>query len=150
MPDRIFGEIPGIPEGSECENRLFLSKYGVHRPIRAGVSGTATEGADSVILSGGYEDDEDYGHTIIYAGNGGRSYKTGMQAADQQLDRKNLALVLNYERDLPVRLIRGANAKNQFAPALGYRYDGLFNVASYWPATGRSGFVVWYFRLIKP
>lgn len=149
MAVRIFGEIPGIPEGSEFENRLFLSKYGVHRPIRAGVSGTATEGADSVILSGGYEDDEDFGHTVIYAGNGGRSNKTGLQVADQQLDRKNLALVLNQERNLPVRLIRGVNPKNPFAPTLGYRYDGLYWVESYWEGKGQSGFVVWYFRLIK-
>ena len=149
MPSRIFGDIPGIPEGSEFENRLFLSKYGVHRPIRAGVSGTATEGANSVILSGGYEDDEDYGHTIIYAGNGGRSYKTGTQVADQQLDGKNLALAFNYEHDLPVRLIRGANPKNPFSPSVGYRYDGLFRIASYWPALGESGFIVWYFRLVK-
>ena len=48
-----------------------------------------------------------------------------------------------------MRLIRGANPKNPFAPLLGYRYDGLFTVASYWPAPGKSGFVVWYFRLIK-
>ena len=77
MAVRIFGDIPGIPEGSEFENRLFLSKYGVHRPIRAGVSGTATEGADSLVVAGGYEDDEDHGDVIIYAGNGGRNNRTG-------------------------------------------------------------------------
>ncbi len=44
--DRIFGEITGIPEGSEFENRFYLSQYGVHRPLQAGISGSQTEGAD--------------------------------------------------------------------------------------------------------
>ena len=51
---RVFGEITGIPEGSEFENRVSLSHYGVHRPLQAGISCSQTEGADSIVLSGGY------------------------------------------------------------------------------------------------
>ncbi|MDB5239528.1 MAG: hypothetical protein JWP57_153 [Spirosoma sp.] len=89
MAKRVFGNIPGIPEGSEFENRYFLSNYGIHRPLQAGISGSQTEGADSIVLSGGYEDDEDLGDVIIYTGHGGRSLDTGLQVADQQLVRLN-------------------------------------------------------------
>ncbi len=149
MKARFFGEIPGIPEGSEFENRLFLSEYGVHRPLQAGISGSQTEGADSIVLSGGYEDDEDLGDVIIYTGHGGRSLETGLQVTDQQLVRQNLALALNCQRGLPVRVIRGYTHKSSFSPLQGYRYDGLFRVDSYWRGTGRSGFIVWRFRLVK-
>ncbi len=146
---RVFGEIAGIPEGSEFENRYYLSKYGVHKPLRAGISGSQTEGADSIILSGGYEDDNDQGDVIIYTGHGGRSQVTGQQVADQQLTHQNLALTLNCQRGLPVRVIRGQVQQSVFSPAQGYRYDGLYRVDGYWQEKGLSGFVVWRFRLVK-
>ncbi|MBC8152438.1 MAG: HNH endonuclease, partial [Bacteroidetes bacterium] len=131
------------------ENRYFLSQYGVHRPLQAGISGSQTEGADSIVLSGGYEDDEDNGDTIIYTGHGGRSIETGVQVADQHLVRQNLALALNCQRGLPVRVVRGYNHKTAFSPSQGYRYDGLFRVDSYWREKGQSGYFVWRFYLIK-
>ncbi|GAB3950358.1 HNH endonuclease [Spirosoma harenae] len=146
---RIFGEIEGILEGSEFENRYYLSYYGVHKPLQAGISGSQTEGADSIVLSGGYEDDEDYGDIIIYTGHGGRSQSTGAQVADQQLTHQNLALVLNCQRGLPVRVVRGYNHKSPFSPEQGYRYDGLYRIESYWREKGLSGFFVWRFQLIK-
>lgn len=149
MPIRTFGEITGIPEGSEFENRYYLSQYGVHKPLRAGISGSQTEGADSIILSGGYEDDEDYGDVIVYTGHGGRSQVTGLQVADQQLTHQNVALTVNCQKSLPVRVIRGANPKSAFAPVEGYRYDGLYHVDSYWQEKGVSGFLVWRFRFVK-
>ncbi|WP_420149923.1 YDG/SRA domain-containing protein [Spirosoma sp.] len=149
MLKRIFGEIDGIQEGSEFENRYYLSKYDVHRPLRAGISGSQTEGADSIILSGGYEDDEDYGDIIIYTGHGGRSQATGLQVADQQLTHQNVALTVNCQRELPVRVIRGQSQKSAFSPVAGYRYDGLYRVDSYWQEKGLSGFLVWRFRLVK-
>lgn len=39
--------------------------------MQAGISGSGEEGADSVVVSGGYEDDEDYGDVIVYTGHGG-------------------------------------------------------------------------------
>ena len=146
---RIFGEIEGIPEGSEFENRYFLSQYGVHRPLQAGISGSQVEGADSIILSGGYEDDEDHGDVIIYTGHGGRSQITGAQVANQTLTRQNLALALNCQLGLPIRVIRGSNHPSSFSPQTGYRYDGLYRVDHYWREVGRSGFDIWRFRLVK-
>jgi putative restriction endonuclease len=58
---RIFGEIPGQPEGTTYTDREEVHTSGVHRPLQAGISYSEREGADSIIVSGGYEDDEDYG-----------------------------------------------------------------------------------------
>src|SRR5262245_22039326 len=72
MSRPVFGVLPGIPVGSEFQDRAELTRRGVHRHLQAGIAGTATDGADSIVLSGGYEDDEDLGDMIIYTGSGGR------------------------------------------------------------------------------
>ncbi len=149
MVTRIFGHIPGYPEGSQFESRAALSQAGVHRPLQAGISGSQKEGADSIVLSGGYEDDEDKGDVILYTGHGGRSLETGRQIGDQPLSRGNLALVRSHMEGLPVRVIRGADHQSPYAPTIGYRYDGLYRVDDYWREVGRSGFYVWRYRLTK-
>lgn len=149
MPERIFGHIPGFPEGSIFESRAALSEAGLHRPTVAGISGSAREGADSIVLSGGYEDDEDHGNTIVYTGHGGRDTMSGKQVADQSFTRGNRALAYSSLNGLPVRVIRGAGHDSPLSPSRGYRYDGLFLVDDYWQEPGRSGFLVWRFRLIR-
>jgi putative restriction endonuclease len=93
---------PGYPEGSEFASRDELNKTGVHRPTQAGISGAADEGADSIVVSGGYEDDRDNGDEIIYTGHGGRDPNTGKQIADQQFDRGNKALATIIRRTILV------------------------------------------------
>lgn len=66
MADRVFGEIPGMPVGTGFTSRREVADSGVHRPTQAGISGSGLEGADSIVVSGGYEDDEDLGNVIIY------------------------------------------------------------------------------------
>tara|TARA_B100000315_G_scaffold235521_1_gene250523 strand:- start:991 stop:1776 length:786 start_codon:yes stop_codon:yes gene_type:complete len=149
MPERIFGHIEGHPEGSIFKSRQHLSQHGVHRPPRAGISGGAEEGADSIVLSGGYEDDKDYGNAIIYTGRGGQNRTTQQHVSDQQLTRQNLALARNKNLALPVRVIRGHTHTSEFSPNEGYRYDGLFYVDDYWIERGQSGFKVVRFKLIK-
>jgi putative restriction endonuclease len=131
------------------DNRRALSEAGVHCPTMGGISGSGTEGADSIVLSGGYEDDEDLGDTIVYTGHGGNDPATARQIADQELSRGNLGLAVSCRDGLPVRVVRGAGLDSPFAPAQGYRYDGLYRVESYWHEQGRSGFLVWRFRLVR-
>jgi putative restriction endonuclease len=146
---RIFGHVPGYREGYEFSSRLDLSASGVHAPRQAGISGSQREGADSIVLSGKYEDDEDHGDLLIYTGHGGRDPESGKQVTDQEMVRNNLALALSCQRGLPVRVVRGGDRGNPFAPDEGYRYDGLFRVEDYWRETGKSGYSVWRFRLRK-
>jgi putative restriction endonuclease len=149
VPERVFGHIPGYPEGCRCESRAELSEAGVHRPLIAGISGSEREGADSIVLSGGYEDDEDLGDEIVYTGHSGRDEDSGRQKAHQRLTRGNLALAHSSIEGLPVRVIRGARLDSIYAPRSGYCYDGLYMVDDYWQELGRSGFRVWRYRLIK-
>ena len=149
MAERIFGHMPGYPEGSLFEDRAELRESGVHRPIQAGISGSQTEGAESIVLSGGYEDDADDGDVIVYTGQGGRDQLTGQQVYDQPFSRGNRALALSKQNGLPVRVVRGSNHDSPHSPPHGYSYDGLYTVEEYWHEPGRSGFEVWRFRLAK-
>ena len=77
----VFGDIPGFPPGSHFASRSELHAAGLHRHTMAGISGSQSKGADAIVLSGGYEDDEDHGDEIIYTGQGGN--RDGRQVADQ-------------------------------------------------------------------
>jgi putative restriction endonuclease len=149
MAERIFGHIPGYPIGSVFLSRSELSQASVHRPTQAGIAGSAEEGAASIILSGGYEDDEDWGDEILYTGQGGRDFDSGRQMRHQALNRGNLALAKSKLHGLPVRVIRGARHVSPYSPQSGYRYDGLYRVADYWLEGGKSGYDVWRFLLRK-
>lgn len=146
--ERIFGHIPGVNVGATFESFAAMNAAKIHRPSQGGISASENEGADSIVVSGGYEDDQDFGEEIIYTGQGGRD-SSGKHVSDQPLKRGNLALVKNQLEGLPVRVIRGAHTKNQHAPKSGYRYDGLYIVDSHWHETGKSGFKVWRYRLLK-
>ncbi|MER5894819.1 YDG/SRA domain-containing protein [Streptomyces sp. NPDC001876] len=144
----MIGELPGIAVGQAFPNRRALHDAGVHRPLQAGICGTRQTGAESIVVSGGYADDEDYGVVIIYTGHGGRDPETQKQVAEQSLtDSGNAALVTSYLEGFPVRVVRGAQARSPHAPAEGYRYDGLFGIASFGSKMGVDGFRVWQFRL---
>ncbi|MDX2419225.1 MAG: YDG/SRA domain-containing protein, partial [Xanthomonadales bacterium] len=101
---RHFGEIEGVVAGTEYASRADLTASGIHRPTQAGISGSSKAGADSIVVSGGYEDDEDYGDYLIYGGQAGFDPNTKQQNEDAQLVRGNLALVVSYNKGLPVRV----------------------------------------------
>ena len=140
MADRIFGHPPGVPVGTIFPSRKALKEAGVHSQLIAGISGAKPEGADAVVLSGEYEDDEDWGAEAIYTGQGGRDPATGTQVADQELTRGNLGLIITRNNGLPLRIIRKFDEQ--------YRYDGLYRIADAWHERGRSGYRVWRYRLV--
>ena len=112
MPDRFFGEIPQAPQATTWPTRQALSEAGIHRPTMGGISGTKVAGADSIVVSGGYEDDQDLGDEIIYTGAGGNDPGTGKQIAHQELDQfGNAGLVTSQLEGLPVRVIRDRRSR---------------------------------------
>jgi putative restriction endonuclease len=149
LSDRKFGDIPGVLTGTLFPTRRALADAGLHAPLQAGISGNGKEGAESIVLSGGYEDDLDFGDVIIYTGQGGRDPETGSQTADQELTRGNLGLVVSQRNGFPIRVIRGSEHRSMLSPESGYRYDGLFFVDSHWHEKGKAGFRVFRFRLVK-
>lgn len=75
-PDH-FGPIPaendpvrkqGVLVGELWTDRLACRQWGAHLPHVAGIAGQSNYGAQSVALSGGYQDDEDHGEWFLYTG----------------------------------------------------------------------------------
>ena len=60
-----IGALPDISIGQLFNSRRELYEAGVHRAREAGIVGRSEVGAESMVLSGGYADDEDYGEIII-------------------------------------------------------------------------------------
>ena len=141
----IFGNIENIEVGQIFENREVLSKARIHGPTMAGIWGRESEGACSIVLSGGYEDDIDELDYIFYTGQGGQDIPGGKQVADQEFVRGNKALMLSCKYSLPIRVTRGHQIKN--GPTKGYRYDGLYYVNKFERVKGKSGYYICRFHL---
>lgn len=58
----------GVLVGEMWEDRMECRQWGAHFPHVAGIAGQSDYGAQSVALSGGYEDDEDHGDWFLYTG----------------------------------------------------------------------------------
>lgn len=150
MADYFFGEIVGNPEYTTYADRDAAMKAGVHQLNMQGISGNSAVGANSIVVNGGYEDDEDYGDVIIYTGAGGNDTRTKKQVAHQSFAQfANAGLVVSEEHGLPVRVIRGSRGDPAHSPPSGFRYDGLYRVDSHWYETGKSGFRVCRYRLVR-
>ncbi|NJW54158.1 YDG/SRA domain-containing protein [Salinimicrobium oceani] len=150
MSNIIFGNPDGVKEGTWYPDRASLIGAGLHRNTIAGIDGNGTEGAAAIVISGGYEDDVDYGDEIIYTGHGGNDPSTGKQIAHQCWDDPgNHGLVTSHKKKLPVRVIRGWKHNSIFSPKSGYSFDGLYHVVDYSEKLGKSGFKICQFKLEK-
>ncbi|KAF5311823.1 hypothetical protein D9619_003200 [Psilocybe cf. subviscida] len=149
---KTYGSIPGIEVGTWWEGRKGCSVDAIHAPIVAGIA-FGKQGAYSVALSGGYDDDVDMGYAFTYTGSGGRDLKgtkanpknlrTAPQSSDQTFENPaNKALQVSCKTKKPIRVIRGFKGKSHYAPSEGYRYDGLYRVEKAWMEEGVSGFQV--------
>ncbi|MFD9962615.1 YDG/SRA domain-containing protein [Amycolatopsis sp. NPDC058986] len=143
-----YGELPNVPPGTVFSSRKAAAASGVHRALIAGIVGTRALGAESIVASGGYEDDVDYGTVIIYTGHGGQD-ASGKQVKDQTFDSSgNAALQTSMIKGAAVRVIRGSDPDSPHAPDEGYRYDGLFRVEDAVREKGRRGYLVCRFRMV--
>lgn len=151
-----FGDIPGVPLFSTWKSRKACSDSGVHCGLIAGIQGSGVRGAYSIVLSGQYNDDDDGGETFMYTGTGGlakvtskgKATKFGKQIEDQSFKHfHNKALLLSCKNQTPVRVVRGYKCDSKYAPAEGYRYDGLYVVDEATLEEGMSGFKVCRFAL---
>jgi len=160
-----FGPIPGVEVGMSWLFRVQISEEGIHRPPVGGIAGSAKIGCPSIVLAGGYEDDEDNGDEFTYTGSGGRDLsgnkRTAEQSSDQKLERTNAAIARSckarfdikkggdagdkWKEGKPIRVVRNYKGQkhSKYAPEEGNRYDGIYKVVKYWPEKGQSGFIVW-------
>ena len=142
----VFGHIDGISIGQIFASRKDVAAAGLHSPPMAGIWGS-NEGAYSIVLSGGYEDDIDELNYISFTGQGGQDSPGGKQIADQEFTRGNRGLQLSCQYRLPVRVIRGHQIPN--GPESGYRYDGLYYVDRFERIRGKREFYICRFHLVS-
>ncbi|GLT99285.1 hypothetical protein SLE2022_167300 [Rubroshorea leprosula] len=151
---RIVGSIPGLEVGDVFFFRMELCVLGLHGHPQAGIDYlTASQSsngqpiATSIIVSGGYEDDQDAGDLIIYTGQGGQD-KFSRQCMHQKLEGGNLALERSMQYGIEVRVIRGIKYENGVSSKL-YVYDGLYRILDCWFDIGKSGFGVFKYKLLR-
>ncbi|XP_004292255.1 PREDICTED: histone-lysine N-methyltransferase family member SUVH9-like [Fragaria vesca subsp. vesca] len=151
---RIVGSIPGVYVGDLFFFRMELCVVGIHGQVQAGIdylpgsqSSNREPIATSIIVSGGYEDDEDAGDVIIYTGHGGQD-KFNKQCAHQKLEGGNLALERSMHYGIEVRVIRGRKIQSVVSQKV-YVYDGLYRILETWLDVGKSGFGVYKFKLLR-
>ncbi|TYH54936.1 hypothetical protein ES332_D09G204200v1 [Gossypium tomentosum] len=150
-PDRNQGVLVG-----ECwEDRLECRQWGAHLPHVAGIAGQSNYGAQSVALSGGYEDDEDHGEWFLYTGSGGRDLSGNKrtnkeQSFDQKFEKMNEALRVSCKKGYPVRVVRSHKEKrSSYAPEKGVRYDGVYRIEKCWRKVGIQGFKVCRYLFVR-
>lgn len=146
---RIFGPIEDVVVGSVYKTREELREAGIHMPLQGGISGNASEGAESIVLSGGYPDDEFSEDSILYTGSGKRDPHSDALMQDQELIRTNKALAKSSDEGLPIRVVQALGVRRKQLPTQGYRYEGIYFIENYSRVTGVDGYKIWQFRLIK-
>ncbi|XP_042515146.1 histone-lysine N-methyltransferase family member SUVH9-like [Macadamia integrifolia] len=152
---RIIGSIPGIYVGDVFFFRMELCVIGLHGQPQAGIdyvsasqSSNGEPIATSIVVSGGYEDDEDAGDEIIYTGQGGQDRQLARQCVHQKLEGGNLALERSKYYGIEIRVIRGFKYERSITSKI-YVYDGLYRIVDCWFDVGKSGFGVYKYRLVR-
>ncbi|MCJ1384740.1 hypothetical protein MMC17_007858 [Xylographa soralifera] len=104
--------------------QICALRDGAHGEMEAGIHGQAGKGAYSIVMSSGGYSDVDNGEHITYCGTA--SANTTPTAG---------TILLKESKSLhsPVRVLRSyaLPASNQYRPAKGLRYDGLYDVVGY-------------------
>ncbi|XP_071701979.1 E3 ubiquitin-protein ligase ORTHRUS 2-like [Rutidosis leptorrhynchoides] len=145
----------GVLVGETWEDRMECRQWGAHLPHVAGICGQSEYGAQSVALSGGYEDDEDHGEWFLYTGSGGRDLSGNKrtnktQSFDQKFDKSNEALRVSCKKGYPVRVVRSHKEKRSaYAPEQGVRYDGVYRIEKCWRKPGIQGYKVCRYLFVR-
>ncbi|KAK9934254.1 hypothetical protein M0R45_021406 [Rubus argutus] len=146
----------GVMVGETWRFRMECRQWGIHRSVVAGIFGQSKVGSQSVVLSGGYVDDEDHGEWFIYTGSGGRDLSgnkrtNNKQSKDQEFTNHNEALRLSCRKGYPVRVVRSHKEKrSSYAPSEGVlRYDGVYRIEKCWRKKGTQGFKVCRYLFVR-
>lgn len=145
----------GVLVGQCFANRHKSRQWGVHRPLVCGISGQSNVGAQSVVLSGGYVEDEDHGEWFLYTGSGGRDLSGNKrtnkeQSFDQEFKNFNEALRVSCKKGYPVRVIRSYKEKrSSYAPEKDLRYDGIYRIEKCWRKFGQQGFKICRYLFVR-
>ncbi|KAL3839233.1 hypothetical protein ACJIZ3_023824 [Penstemon smallii] len=110
----------GLLVGETWKDRMECRQWGPHFPHVAGIFGQSEHGAQSVALSGGYEDDEEHGEWFLYTGSGGRDLsgnkRINKKQSSETFFKFNVALRVSCRHGYPVRVV----SIIQICPQVGY------------------------------
>lgn len=151
---KVFGH-NGLQVGDWWPIQLLALFHGAHGSGRAGIAGNAETGAHSVVTAGGlYEElDEDKGDVLFYSGS--NSHDNTDPKDPFPSSTGTLALKASQRLRKPVRVLRAAGSRSsksnaatlRLRPTVGFRYDGLYRVATMQLKTNANGGLYEQFRL---
>ncbi|WP_405859997.1 YDG/SRA domain-containing protein [Streptomyces sp. NBC_01515] len=144
--ERVIGHIEGVDVGAVFHRRLDVMRAKLHRTNQKGISWLADEDGsevgDAIVLNGGYEDDEDHWTWVRYTGASPDKDKDeqtkSLLRSQSWAYRDNAALKRSYERNHPVRVIRGYGGDSRYSLPDDYKYDGLYEITAIRTAVSRS------------
>ncbi|XP_039284672.1 uncharacterized protein LOC111047469 [Nilaparvata lugens] len=141
----VYGGIEGVAIGDWWLTSRECWHAGVHRPPNTSAFlHCGPQGAYSITLSDQCSaDDVDGGDRFTLSTGGKGAADTGSN--EQTLSFDTVTLVASKESGNPIRLVRTHKLKSAYAPDIGYRYDGLYEVENYWVATSLDGATVYKF-----
>ncbi|WP_329276365.1 YDG/SRA domain-containing protein [Streptomyces sp. NBC_01451] len=137
--ERAIGLIEGVAVGDLFGSRLDVMGAQLHQANQKGISWLKDEEdglpvADAIVLNGGYVDDDDRWTWMKYTGGSKgkeRDSNTRRLLSSQSWSYvDNAALKRSFERNYPIRIIRGYEGDERYSPPKGYRYDGLFRITA--------------------
>ncbi|GLT70703.1 hypothetical protein SLA2020_427640 [Shorea laevis] len=131
VPNGNFGPIlpehdpqrnQGVLVGEIWEDRFECRQWGVHFPLVGGIAGQNKVGAQSVVLSGGYQD-EDHRGWFLYSGNGGRNLRgnkrtSKKQSFHQKFTQLNQSLRVSCIEGYPIRVVRSHKENAHVMPQM--------------------------------
>ncbi|GLT70701.1 hypothetical protein SLA2020_427620, partial [Shorea laevis] len=164
VPEGHFGPIlpehdpqrnQGVLVGEIWEYRFEYRQWGVHFPFVGGIAGQNKVGVQSVVLTGGYQD-EDRGAWFLYSGSGGRNLRGNKrtckkQSFHQKFTQLNQALRISCIEGYPIRVVRShTENRSCYAPdGKGLRYDGIYRIEMCWRKTGSQGFKICRYLFVR-
>jgi len=146
-PADTFGH-NGLSVGEWWPFQSFSLRDGAHGAKMGGIYGKLSRGAYSVVISGGiYDDnDRDIGTRILYSGSKGDQEEASIVPP---LTNATKTLILSTKHRQPVRVLRASKANSKWAPSIGIRYDGLYDVDSYTIQKDAGGKQFYQFVLLR-
>lgn len=147
---RVFGH-NGLTPGDWWPLLRVAIFHGAHGHVMAGIYGSSSEGTYSVIVSGKsatYGDlDNDEGNVLYYSADRSHDNSDPMRVNVVTASTQSLQKSIVTRR--PVRVLRNAGPKKDWAPVVGIRYDGLYRVVKHQNAKNKNGGLYDRFKLVR-
>lgn len=119
-----------LVNGQWWPTQLAALRDGAHGSAQAGIHGKPGEGAFSCIMAGNHDymyadkddGDKDEGEVVYYCGT---------DSTDGNITTGTKLMIESCADGRPVRLLRSHKVQSRYAPKMGLRYDGLYDVVDY-------------------